>query len=127
MKELSPEQVTDLIRHWDDTLDDPTADYPDTSPDADPSDLNADTADTDVCWADAPTASADPTAPTSSDVLFLDNANEDNNPSEHAESDVRYLGDIQKEIRDYFDDPSDVTNQTVDNRFSELKREGGSK
>lgn len=116
MKELSPEQVTDLIRHWNDTLDDPTADYPDTSPDAD-------TDDSDVCWADAPTASHD--APTSCDVLFLDDTND--NATDNAESDVRYLGDIQKEIRDYFDDPSDVTNQTVDKRFSELKREGGSK
>lgn len=122
MKELSPEQVTDLIHHWDDTLDDPTADYPDTSPDADPSDAS-DTDDSDVCWADAPTASHD--APTSCDVLFLDDTND--NTTDNAESDVRYLEDIQKEIRDYFDDPSDVTNQTVDNRFSELKREGGSK
>ena len=119
MKELSPDQVTDLIRHWDDTLDDPTADYPDTSPDADPSDLNADADDSDVCWADAPTASHD--------VLFLDDTNDNADEDNAAESDVRYLGDIQKEIRDYFDDPSDVTNQTVDNRFSELKREGGSK
>lgn len=124
MKELSPEQVTDLIHHWDDTLDDPTADYPDTSPDA--TDLNADDADdADVCWADAPTASHD--APTSCDVLFLDDTNDNADEDNAAESDVRYLGDIQKEIRDYFDDPSDVTNQTVDNRFSELKREGGSK
>lgn len=114
MKELSPEQVTDLIHHWDDTLDDPTAD------------LNADdTDDSDVCWADAPTASHD--APTSCDVLFLDDTNDNADEDNAAESDVRYLGDIQKEIRDYFDDPSDVTSQTVDNRFSELKREGGSK
>ena len=111
MKELSPEQVTDLIRHWDATLDDPTADYPDTSPDADPSDISADApTDSDVCWADAPTASAP-------DVLFLDDES-------NAASDVCYLGDIQQEIRDYFDDPSDVTKQTVVEHFNELKRKG---
>lgn len=108
MKELSPEQVTDLIHHWDATLDDPTADYPDTSPDA--------TAESDVCWADAPTASA-PDDTTASDVLFLD---DEDNPSV---SDVCYLGDIKQEIRDYFNDPSDVTSQPVEN-FNELKRKG---